>query len=120
MNTLTIWCSKWYVILFCVFYVCRFAFKEDEGKLFVFPDLRCELTSSSRLVFVLHEALVKVTPISTWDFERMRSCAYMKEGNFARSGTFLGLEQRKKILSFLICCSFIFVGVVCISGLNRL
>ncbi len=40
-----------------MFYVCRIAFKEEEeGWCFVSPDLRCELASSSRLVFVLHEA----------------------------------------------------------------
>jgi hypothetical protein len=44
-------------VLFCVFYVCRFAFKEEEeGGCFVSLDLGCELASSSRLVFVLHEA----------------------------------------------------------------
>ncbi len=79
-----------------MFYVCRFAFKEEEeGGRFASPDFRRELATSFRLVFVLHEAS------SEGDFERMRSYAYMKEGNFARRGIFLGLEQRKKKLSFL-------------------
>ncbi len=49
----------------------------------------------------LTKPLVKVTPIGIWDFKRMRSHAYMKEGNYVRRGIFLGLEQRKKKLSFL-------------------
>lgn len=44
------------MVLFCVFYVCRIAFKEEkEGVCFVPPDLGCELASSSMLAFVLHE-----------------------------------------------------------------
>ncbi len=40
-----------------MFYVCRFAFKEEEeGERFISVNLRCELASSSRLFFVLHEA----------------------------------------------------------------
>ncbi len=39
-----------------MFYVCRFAFKEEEeGRRSVFPNSGCELASLSRLVFVLHE-----------------------------------------------------------------
>jgi hypothetical protein len=45
--------------------------------------------------------LVKVTLIGAWDFEKMKSRAYMKESSFARRGIFLGLEQRKKKLSFV-------------------
>jgi hypothetical protein len=40
--------------------------------------------------------LVKVILIGIWDFGRMRSHTYMKEGNFARRSIFLGLEQRNK------------------------
>ncbi len=40
-----------------MFYVCRITFKEEEkGGCSVSFDLQCELASSSRLVFVLHEA----------------------------------------------------------------
>ncbi len=40
-----------------MFYVCRITFKEEEeGGRSVSLDLGCELASSSRLVFVLHEA----------------------------------------------------------------
>jgi hypothetical protein len=60
MSTLTIWCLEWYVVFFCVFYVCRFAFKEEEeGGRFISINLRCELASSSRLFFVLHEASIE-------------------------------------------------------------
>jgi hypothetical protein len=46
--------------------------------------------------------LVKVIPIGTWDFRRMKSHTYMKEGGSRRRGIFLGLEQKKKKkLSFL-------------------
>ncbi len=81
------------------FYVCRFAFKEEEeGGCFVSPNLGCELASLSRLIFVLHEDSSKGDYYWCWDFERMRSCAYMKQGGSARG---LGFEQRKKKLSFL-------------------
>jgi len=57
MSTLTIWCLEWYVVLFNVFYVCKFAFEEEkEGGRFIFANLGCELTSSFKLFFVLHEA----------------------------------------------------------------
>jgi hypothetical protein len=60
MSTLTIWCLEWYVVFFCVFYVCRFAFKEEEERgRFISINLRCELASSSRLFFVLHEASIE-------------------------------------------------------------
>jgi hypothetical protein len=43
-----------------VFYVCRFAFKEEEeGGCFVSPNLGCELASISRLIFILHEDVSK-------------------------------------------------------------
>jgi predicted secreted protein len=46
MSTLTVWCSEWYVVLFCVFYVCKFTFKEEEeGGCSVFLGLECEFTS---------------------------------------------------------------------------
>ncbi len=39
-----------------MFYVCRFAFKEEEeGGRSVYPNLGCEFARSSWLVFVLHE-----------------------------------------------------------------
>ncbi len=57
MSTLTIWCLEWYVVLFCVFYVCKCKFKEEEeGGRSISPNLRYELASSSRLFFFLHEA----------------------------------------------------------------
>jgi hypothetical protein len=34
------------------------------------------------------KTLVKVTMIGAWDFKRMRSCAYMKEGGSARGSSF--------------------------------
>lgn len=43
-----------------------------------------------------------VTLIGALDYGRMRSCAYMKEDNFTRSGlSGGGLELRKRKLSFL-------------------
>jgi hypothetical protein len=39
-----------------VFYVCRITFKEEEDRHSISFDLGCELASSSRLVFVLHDA----------------------------------------------------------------
>ncbi len=101
MSTLTVWCSKLYVNFFCVFYVCKFAFKEEEEDgCSVSLDLGCELANSSRLVFVLHEASNEGDSNCAWDFKRMRNRAYTKEGGSTRRGIFLGLEQRKK-LSFL-------------------
>jgi hypothetical protein len=86
--------------LFCAFYVCRFAFKEEEkGGCSVFPNLGCELANSSRFLFFM-KPLVSVTLIGAWDYRRMRSCTYMKEGNSARETSFWVWEQRKK-LSFL-------------------
>jgi hypothetical protein len=32
--------------------------------------------------------LVNVTPIDTWDYERMKSYTYMKEGNSVRRASF--------------------------------
>ncbi len=90
------------MVFFCVFYVCRFAFKEEEkGGHSIFPNLRCELASSSRLVFVLMKPLMNVTPIGAWDYRRMRRGTYMKDGNSAREASFWVWEQRKKKLSFL-------------------
>ncbi len=44
------------MFLFCVFYVFKIAFKEEEeGGHFVPLDLWCELASSSMLAFVFHE-----------------------------------------------------------------
>jgi hypothetical protein len=36
--------------------------------------------------------LVKVILIGIWDFDRMRSHTYMKEGGYVKKGIFLGLE----------------------------
>ncbi len=42
-----------------MFYVCRITFKEEEDDgCSISLDLGCELASSSRLVFVLHEAVL--------------------------------------------------------------
>jgi hypothetical protein len=65
--------------------------------------------------------LLKVIPIGTWEFGRMRSHAYMKEGGSTMRGHFFGFGAEEIEAKFLvICCSFIFVGVVCISVLDRL
>ncbi len=57
MSLLTIWCVEWYVVLFCVFYVYTLSFKEEEeGGRFISANLGCELASSSRFYFILHEA----------------------------------------------------------------
>jgi len=65
--------------------------------------------------------LVKVIPIGTWDFGRMRSHAYMKEGGFTRRGHLFGLGAEEEEAKFIvICCSFIFVVVVCVIVLDRL
>jgi hypothetical protein len=66
--------------------------------------------------------LVNVTAIDAWDYERMKSYTYMKEGGSTRGASFWVLSKRKKKLSFL-CFSdwFCFVvGDMCISVLNRL
>jgi hypothetical protein len=74
----------------CV-YVCKFAFKEEEeGNQFVFPDLGCELASSSRLVFVLHEASSECD--SDWRLGLRKDeelCIY-EGGRFYKGGIFLG------------------------------
>jgi hypothetical protein len=85
-----------------VFYVCNFAFKEEEeGGHFVSSDLGCDIANSSRLVFVLHEASSEGDSdwrLGFWKDEEPHT--YMKEGNFVRRGIFLGLEQRKKLSFF--------------------
>jgi hypothetical protein len=58
--------------------------------------------------------------IGAWDFKRMRSCAYMKEGGSARGSSFRFWAEEEEIKFLVICDSFIFVGVVCISVLNKL
>jgi predicted secreted protein len=46
MSTLIIWCLEWHVVLFCVFYVCKFTFKEEkESGHSISLDLGCELAS---------------------------------------------------------------------------
>jgi hypothetical protein len=65
--------------------------------------------------------LVNVTPIGTWDHGRMRSCAYMKEGGFAREASFWGLGAEEKEAKFLVIFILFFVvGDVCISVLDKL
>ncbi len=61
-----------------------------------------------------------MTSIGIWDFKRTRSHIDMKEGNL-QGETFFGIGTKEKEFKFLvICCSFIFVGVVCISVVDRL
>jgi hypothetical protein len=105
-----------------VFYVCKSAFKEEEeGGHFVSPGLGCELANSSRLVFVLHETSSKGD--SNWRlgfqkdeephiYERRRFC---KEGRLFRFGA-----KEEEVKYLVICCSFTFVGFVCISVLDKL
>jgi hypothetical protein len=45
--------------------------------------------------------LVNVTLIGAWDYSRMSSCTYMKEGNSVREASFWVWEQWKKKLIFL-------------------
>jgi len=122
MNTLTIWCSEWYVIFFCVFYVCRIASKEEkEDEHFISPDLRCELANSSRLVFVLHKASSEGD--SNWHlrFQKDEEPRIYERRRFYKEGHLFGFGAKEEEAKFLvICCSFIFVGVVCISVLDRL
>jgi hypothetical protein len=83
------------VVLFCVFYICKFAFKEEEeGKRFAFPNLGCELASSSRLVFVLHEASSECE--SNWCLGLPKDeelCIY-EGGWFCKGGIFLGFGSK--------------------------
>jgi hypothetical protein len=40
--------------------------------------------------------LVKVTTLGAWDFERMRSHTYMKEGNSTRGASFQVLRKGRR------------------------
>jgi hypothetical protein len=93
-----------------------FAFKEEEkGGCSIFPNLRCELASSSRLVLFFMKPLVNVTPVGAWDYGRMRSCTYMKEGNSTREASFWVWEEEKAkfpmilfLLSWWEMCALVF------------
>jgi hypothetical protein len=94
-----------------VFYVCKFAFKEEEEDgCSVSLDLGCELANSSRLVFVLHEASNEGDSNCAWDFERMRNRAYTKEGSSTREGHFFRFGAKEEVKFLVICCSFYFCG----------
>ncbi len=103
----------------CVFYVCTFAF-EEEGGCFVSLDLRCELASLSRLVFVLHEAFGEGDYTWCLGFRKDEEPHIYEGGQFYKGSIFSGFEERKKTLSFLRFLVLFLVGVVCISVLDRL
>jgi hypothetical protein len=80
-----------------VFYVCKFAFKEEEeGGRFISINLRCELASSSRLFFVLHEASIEGD--SDWHLgirEDEEPCIY-EGGRFYNERAFFWVWSRRK------------------------
>ncbi len=97
MNTLTIWCSEWYVIFFCVFYVCRFAFKEEkEDECFISPDLGCELANSSRLVFILHEASSEGDFDWRLGFQKDEEPCIYERRQFYKEGHLFGFGAKEK------------------------
>jgi hypothetical protein len=78
---------KWYVVLFCVFYVYRFAFKvEKEGGRFISANLGCELASSSRLFFILHEAFVEGDSNWRLGFQKDEESHIYEGGRFYKEG----------------------------------
>jgi hypothetical protein len=96
-----------------VFYVCRFAFKEEEEDgCSISLDLGCELANSSRLVFVLHEASNEGDSNCAWDFERMRNRAYTKEGSSTREGHFFRFGAKEEV-KFLMIFFIFFVWELC-------
>ncbi len=97
MSTLTIWCAEWYVVFFGVFYVCRFAFKvEEEGGHYISINLGCELASSSRLFFVLHETSGEGDSDWHLGFQKDEEPCIYEGGQFYKEGISFWVWSRRR------------------------
>ncbi len=95
------------MVLFCVFYVCRFAFKEEEkGGRSVFPNLGCEFASSSRLVFVLHEASSECDSNWRLGLQQDEQLHIYEGGQFCKGGIFLGFGAVEEEANFPVIFFF--------------
>jgi hypothetical protein len=97
-----------------------FAFKEEEedGRS-ISLDLGCELANSSRLVFVLHEASNEGDSDWCLGFRKDEESRIYERRQFYKERHLFRFGTKEEEVKLLVICCF-FVGVMCISVLDRL
>ncbi len=100
--------------LFFVFYVCKFTFKEEkEDGCSIYPYLGCELSNSSRLVFVLHEASNEGDFDWHLGFRKNEEPRIYERRRLYNEGHLSRFGAKEEEVKFLVICCSLFLCELC-------